>query len=336
MTKRVLFGGLSLLLAASLPSFAGVNGGGSIIVHTDDSYTYRSTTICTTAVGEPASCAAAVTTAGQSDHPQVIWFLASFVPEASPRVASVYFGMDQNLPVGFVDRQGFCGPAGSVEISDSGWPSPEAGNSVGFGSPIAGDTLFRFYYFIVADETETGASFCSKINPTGGYASFYDDAFPPVQDNVTRFGCVKWYEAGSNTCPVPPPTGACCLNTAVCQIVGSKNECDALSGTYQGDNTACDTPCSACCYWDSDPPIRNCIVTTYHDCSTGVWSAVIIPDGWGHNVGSSWAWVPADATTGAVCASEPSQAGTMWYCQDPRDADASAPSSWGRLKALYR
>lgn len=51
---------------------------------------------------------------------------------------------------------------------------------------------------------------------------------------------------------VPPPTGACCLFSGVCEVV-TEEECDGQSGDYQGDETGCDpSPCpdpiGACCY----------------------------------------------------------------------------------------
>jgi len=344
-----MLGGLILLLAATMPALAGRNGGGSIVVHTTDSYTYLSTTVCTSTLGVPANCAAAGTRTDKGTG-ALIWFLASFVPEATPVVSVIYFGINfDSVNLDPSTKYGPCAPAGSLEAPDTGWPTGDpvagiSGNSLAFGTPMTGSTMFPFYYFKV-DDFSGGAPaepfLCSAINPTGNYAAFIDDAFPGVQDNITRFGCVKWYsDTGYNTCPVPPPTGACCVSSgdqALCQIVGSKNECDALLGTYQGDNTLCDKPCSACCYWDGDPTLRYCVVTTEADCTTGSWSLNIIPDGWGHNVGSAWAYVPPDAAFGIVCATEPPPAQTTrWFCQDPRDYNATKPATWGQLKALYR
>jgi hypothetical protein len=302
-----------------------------------------STTVCTTTFATPADCASAITRTDKATA-AVIWFLAAFVPEATPSVASVYFGIsfdDVNLDPS--TKFGFCGPAGSAEAPDAGWPANNAGNSVGFATAIVGNHLFPVYYFKVDEFSGTaGPSLCSAINPTGGFAKFYDDAFPPVEDPITRFGCVKWYDAtGSNTCPVPPPTGACCvISSATCQIVGSKNECDAITGNYLGDNTVCDKPCSACCYWFGDPLQRLCTVTTQSDCETGAWNdQKYTLDG--NVIGANWAWVPADATVGAMCAAESGEHGTKWFCEDPRDPvvnppTATAPVSWGKLKALYR
>ena len=150
--------------------------------------------------------------------------LAAFLPTASPRVASVYFGTDVddvNFDAG--SNYGLCGPAGTQQVPDQGWPY-DVGNSVGFGTPVLGNTLFRFYAFGLDNYDDDPALpnpwWCSAINPTGGYAAFFDDSFPPNEDRITQFGCVKWYEPGYNDCPgMIPISGACCFATGECVVL---------------------------------------------------------------------------------------------------------------------
>jgi len=95
---------------------------------------------------------------------------------------------------------------------------------------------------------------CSAINPIGGYAAFYDTSFPPIQDTITQFGCMRWYDAGANECPhIVLPSGACCLTTGECLFL-IETECLAqpLYLEWKGDGTTCtpDNPCDqpgACC-----------------------------------------------------------------------------------------
>jgi len=253
MRKILLALGIMALLCT--PAFAGPNTNGAIIVHTNDSYSYVSTTVCTTALGQPASCAEAGV---QSDKAvaAVVWFMAAFLPSSSPAVASVYFGVnydDVNLDI--TTKFAPCGPAGTVEAPDAGFPGDmTAGNSVGFGSPVIGNTLFRFYYFKVDEFLGSAGPFlCSAINPTGGFAAFYDNAFPPAQDNITLFGCVKWYDVGLNNCPqVQLDRGACCLATGECLFI-EQAQCAGLPGFISWTlNQPCvpDNPCAqpgACC-----------------------------------------------------------------------------------------
>lgn len=75
--------------------------------------------------------------------------------------------------------------------------------------------------------------------------------------------------AGRNiSCPyVPvcdPPDGGCCLPDGTC-IIADECDCDAQSGTYQGDGSDCNILCpaviGACC-----DPLIGCIETTRRDC----------------------------------------------------------------------
>jgi hypothetical protein len=246
---------------------AGPNADGAIIVHTNDSYAYNSLTVCTTTLGQPASCAAAVTRTDKVAA-AVVWFLAAFRPTASPAVASIYFGInfdDVNLDP--TTRFAPCGPAGTVEAPDAGWPSNQAGNSMGFGSPIVGNILFRFYYFKADDMSDGVASpyLCSAINPTGGFAAFYSNQFPPAEDYIEKFGCVRWYAQGSNDCPYPLEGSACCdPATGVCLYL---EEVDCLPPAVWHPEwpscspNPCPQPLAACCAIDG-----GCSITVPSDC----------------------------------------------------------------------
>jgi hypothetical protein len=172
------------------------------------------------------------------------------------------------------------------------------------------------------------------VHANDAYASVIDSALQT--DLITGFGRVHWYEADSTADLVTPTTGACCLSNTTCQLVNSTSECTNLLGVYQGDNTICERPCSACCYWQVDPPTRSCVVTTETDCTTGSWSEQLADDGFGHLVGSTWSGVK-EGGVGHECATSPSQAATQWFCQDPREGfPAAKPATWGHLKAVYR
>jgi hypothetical protein len=222
----------------------GPNLNGAIIVHTNDAYTYLSTTICTT-TRLPETCADAITRTDKSAG-AVVWFLAAFLPTVSPRVAAIHFGInydDVNLDPSV--KKGMCAPAGSLEAPDSGWPSNTAGNSVAFGTPMVGVTLFPFYYFVV-DEYSGGTAvrfLCSSVNPTFGYAAFFDDSFPTGVNNVTRFGCINWYgDGGMNDCPqVQPALGACCDLLGNCTMTSQAN---CLAPSLWLPETTCEpNPC---------------------------------------------------------------------------------------------
>lgn len=257
---------LCWVLFAVAPVTAGPNSNGAIIVHTNDAYSYLSTSICSTSLGLPPTCADAITRTEKANG-AVVWFLASFLAEASPSVAGIYFGVSfdaANLDPG--TRHGICGPPGSVAIPDAGWPGNGAGNSVAFGTPRTGSTLFPFYYFEVDEFSGLpGPYLCSAINPLGGYAAFFDDALPPAQDDVARFGCVKWYQDGGNSCPESQPIGACCDIWGLCTMTAEAS-CQAPR-IWHSDWTAClPNPCpnapGACC----DPVTGACIILVHENC----------------------------------------------------------------------
>jgi hypothetical protein len=188
--------------------------------------------------------------------PALIWFIAWFPATSSPGVTVVYFGHDHSMPQYYHNRWGLCGPAGSLELPDGGWPDAPAaaGNSVAFGTPVVGDYRFPFYYFDVWGET--GWHYCTAINPVGGYAAFVDDSNPPELDEIYGFGCVYYgTDTGYNDCGVDPLPGACCFEDGSCLLAMDLNECLALGGyEWLGNAVPCDpNPCpqpGACCFPD--------------------------------------------------------------------------------------
>ncbi|MBD3161545.1 MAG: hypothetical protein GF346_04920 [Candidatus Eisenbacteria bacterium] len=240
---------------------AGKNEGGAMIVHTQNQEAYTGTMApcgATWDTYEPATCEEAITQGdiGSASARQLVWYVAAFHPTSNPGVTVVYFGHNHNFPPGegWLDAWNFCGPDGTLEVADPGWPEDvNAGNSVAFGSPIVGDHLFPFYWF--AAYAFDGAFMGTAINPTGGYAGFVSDDNPGVLDEIDKFGTLRFYVPGENQCPeAPQARGACCFPDGSCEFV-TDVECADLGGQYLGDDVACepDNPCEqpgACCFAD--------------------------------------------------------------------------------------
>jgi hypothetical protein len=191
-----------LCVFASTTAFSGKNAGGALIVHTDDSVSYTTGDWCGQLFSDPGTCENAVTRTDKDENtPAVIWLLAAFPDTANPAVSVVYFGIEHNLPPneGYFVNHGYCGPAGTIEVPDGGWPETGFGNSLAFGSPVQGDLLFPFYWF--ATYGTTASYLGTAENSEGGYAAFVDDSNPPIEDRITKFGTVRWYTDGSNDCP---------------------------------------------------------------------------------------------------------------------------------------
>src|SRR5262249_35743656 len=80
---------------------------------------------------------------------------------------------------------------------------------------------------------------------------------------------------GADTCPQPPPTGACCFSNSLggvsCTVTSQSTCVNQLHGTYRGDGTACNNdtcpqPTGACCVTGADGAVT-CVVTTQADCA---------------------------------------------------------------------
>lgn len=251
---------LAVMALICSPALAGKNQSGALVVHTDDTHTYTTVSMCAQFdIWYPGIVCSDLNTTTNKDEATkaLIWVLAAFPPSAVPGVQVIYFGLNHNLPpgMGYIEDKGFCGPAGSFELPDAGWADypATAGNSVAFGSPVVGDILFPFYYFTCYGFS--GAYFGTGINPVGGYASFEDDSNPPQTDYITRFGTVRWYVAGENNCPPSGPMpGACCFTDGSCQMADDAAACEALGGLFEGAGTTCTpNPCpqpGACCFDD--------------------------------------------------------------------------------------
>ncbi|MBM3287900.1 MAG: hypothetical protein FJY88_11200, partial [Candidatus Eisenbacteria bacterium] len=252
---------LTLLLSAVLAgaALAGVNQNGAIIVHTNDAYTYSSGTRCTTALARPATCEATITRTDRSTTRSVLWFLWAFLPSATPRVTTVYFGMNMDMtcldPTEFT--WAWCSPTGVTPSQDvsGGWPGD--GESATVGWPVAITQNLYPFMVIRAGVEQCGAPstahICSSINHVGGYAAFVDDSNPPQTDLVTNFGCVRWYQPGVVNCPQALSTGACCFLDGHCELL-SQAACEGSPGVlrFLGTGTACEptNPCpqpGACC-----------------------------------------------------------------------------------------
>jgi hypothetical protein len=258
MRKLLMMLGVMALICS--PAMAGKNANGSLVVHTHDSYvwTYGVCDFFDYWYGDITCPELDTRTDRDPNTPALIWFLAALPDESAPAVSVVYFGHDHSMPQYYHNRWGYCGPAGTLEVPDAGWPDfpTTAGNSVAFGTPIAGDILFPFYYFDVWGVA--GWHYCTSINPVGGYAGYVDDSNPPELDYVECFGCAYWHtDDGYNECPPcgGPPMGACCIPDGTCVMTADADECFGLGGwMWMGQGITCDpNPCpqpGACCYPD--------------------------------------------------------------------------------------
>jgi hypothetical protein len=250
LANALTAGIVTMVLAPHAAALKNIDG--ALIIHTNDNVQYTAgADYCGGSFDDPMLCEQAGTRSDKGpDEAAVVWVLAAFRQNSTPAVAVVYFSLDHDLAGDAFADWSFCGPYGSLEIPDAGWPAT-GGNSVAFGTPIASDMLFPVYWFAL--HGEPGATFGTSANPTGGYAAFVDDSNPPLLDPIHLFGTMRWGLGGENECPAYAPAGACCLYDGRCLVV-TEIACGDIGGAYQGDLSSCSpNPCppmpvGACCF----------------------------------------------------------------------------------------
>jgi hypothetical protein len=280
MRKFLLVLGIMALICS--PAMAGKNAGGAMVVHTDDSITY-------TFFAPPDYCAIFPYTGDLCTELNptsnfvdpnfllgaLVYYVAAFPEGSAPGVTVVFFGHDHNFALGFISGWSLCGPPNSLEIPDANWPNdPIAGNSVAFGSPVAGDLVFPFYWLGVYGDV--GNFIGPRINQTGGYAGFVSDDNPGVLDECFRFGTMRWLpEEGFNDCPTGPEPEACCFDDGTCELY-LPADCDAAGGVFFGgpcDPNPCPPPLGACCLENGD-----CLYVEQAQCPSDDWRIFVVCD----------------------------------------------------------
>ncbi len=193
---RIVFLLLLVLLAAPIAR-AGVNSDGALIVHADPFIGYTaSRDYCESDFQDPGTCLSARTRVDVAGEPVLVWLIAAFPGNASPRVSVIQFGLDTTVPRGAIADYAACGSS-ILELPDPGFPGPYTGNAV--YRSVVFDTFFPVYWFAV--EGESGDTFGSTVYPGDNRAVFVDDGGPPEEDLIRKFGSVGWGVNGANDCP---------------------------------------------------------------------------------------------------------------------------------------
>lgn len=317
---------LVLVLALPLTASAGRYAGGALVVHTDSNYLYYTPSEpCRGPAQPPGACEDAVThsTRLPGSEIAVIWFLAAVYPSVEPGLTAAQFGVEHNLSsqdniIGF----GPCSPGQTtIELRDGGWPFGVGGRSgdvVAFGEAIRSPLALFYWFAVVADDF--GSYFGSGPYPSSGETIFVDDSDPPGEDRITRFGTIRWDGEGRNACPAPPSLGACCTPWTSC-VIRTRFECERTDGefgptggTYLGDGTSCppEPICGPCCFWTGEQ--FKCRVADRATCEESIAGDFV--------------------HAGYRCteSSDPESVAVAWFC----DPNLAIPTSWGRLRAIFR
>jgi len=244
--KRALFV-CSMILLAAVPALAGPNAGGVLIAHDADllmSETDGIVSICDQGVVPPTCVAADVEIDGSTgSDPSIFKIYAAFIPESSPRLMGLTWGIQYEEDRIVVANWGSCG---NFELPDTGWPASGTGSSQTWNA-VQTSILTTIYWFAAYAYGGPGL-FEPGPNPTqGGY--FGDDSVPAILDFIAGYGSMGFDVPGNLVCPNPgPPLGACCEPTGECTIL-PEPECICPSAWMPGIDTCDPNPCPPCCWF---------------------------------------------------------------------------------------
>ncbi len=261
---------LSSLTTASL---AGVNRGGTLIVHAQPP---TGSTLCiddpssgACSAGDPCvqldACENARTTT--SGGTTILWsVLAAFPGGSSPHLSGITFGIEYTAGVALL-ASGHCA---SFQVADPTWPASGSGTGLSWSTAQTTQITVVYWFIGYNDPTEGPGLFRVTTHPTQG-ADFGDDSVPSVLDPIEGFGALGFDQPGVLACPTfAAPTGACCFESGDCSV-RSADSCTHDQGIYRGDDTSCDpNPCpqpivlGACCASN-----QSCTQKTRADCEAG-------------------------------------------------------------------
>lgn len=232
--KKLLLAALALACIGG-SALAGVNAGGTIIVH-DANIVYTDTMLDYCAQGTiPANCESADTQINSWAH-DVVWTIyAAFPGNSSPRMKELSFGIEYLGMVVVHDS----GPCAGTDIPDAGWPATGTGTHLIWDSART-DRLVPVYWFAGYEYYGDPGLFRLTPHPSLG-GQFTDDSAQPEVDEIAGYGSLGFNWDGTLPCPGGPITGACCTPDGTCTMT-IEGDC---GHDWHGEWTSCapDNPC---------------------------------------------------------------------------------------------
>ena len=194
-TSVALLGGL-----VNTPVSAGVNEGGTLILHTNEQIVYSSDDVYCGQSGL-TFCMDADTMVDGTE-PAVFFLLGAFHPDSFPRVLGVTFGLDYDAnSINLLNW----GPCGDFELPTTEWPAPGEGSAVTWNSAQTNHLLDVYWFATYSDDPATIAL---TPHPSQG-AFFADDSIPSRLDEVAALGSLGFGIPGELPCAGGLDPGAC-------------------------------------------------------------------------------------------------------------------------------
>lgn len=187
-------------LISGSPALAGPNAFGVLLLHANEALTWS---VGNTYCGQSAlmDCAEADVRVDTGDA-TIVYALAAFPPDASPRLAGLTFGINYDVTHLTIAEWGVCGdfslPTGDFPPLWSAWPLPNSGISITWEEAQT-THVTEVAWFVAYAYTESPNQLRIGEHPTAG-ASFGDDTVPTIIDRPADFGALGFHTAGYNPC----------------------------------------------------------------------------------------------------------------------------------------
>ena len=188
---------LILLIVLPFAATAGVNHGGTLILHAPPYIEATDGTWCGRS-GLTACEYARVDLPWAPDSTVAFYVIAAFPEAASPRLLGLNFGIDYDPDKFQIAGWETCG---DFQLTTGNWPDPESGNTVTWNEAQTGHLtevgcFLGYCYGSVSDATQ----FDLTAHPTLG-GVFGDDSVPSVLDPITDYGRLGFGTGGRAPCP---------------------------------------------------------------------------------------------------------------------------------------
>ena len=189
-----------LLLPVPLVALAGVNAGGTMILHANTTIQY--TTNTTNYCGQSGLTACSSATASVPASPSVttvFYALAAFPDPSSPRLKGLTFGIQY-------DHSKFelvaHGPCAGTEQPGAGWPGSGTGTSLAWNTTQTAGLVEAYWFAGHVYASPDSCAFILTPHPDPGLGGkFADDSVPSQLDSIADYGRLGFGVAGYRACP---------------------------------------------------------------------------------------------------------------------------------------
>lgn len=174
---------------------AGVNAGGVLLLHANTELVFSPDGSSYSGQSGIATCEQVVSQTQLGVVPTVIFAIAAFPTDSSPRISGASFGISYDSELITVLAYG---TSADFELPTPDWPAPASGTALTWNAPRTG-TAIELYWF-AAYSYEHPTTMAMAPHPSQD-ATLADDAIPAVLDTIAVFGALGFGTPGAVPCP---------------------------------------------------------------------------------------------------------------------------------------